>query len=410
MLRNLLLLLTLIVVSAAPAFAQDATSWRAYLYNSSTRQLVAIALDGAQATYDLGLAADAYPMQSDFPISPDGNLTAYCVATVAPGGTAQTLTLVIRNLPTATDVARYDLSAGLACYVGGFSADGTQIALGVVRGFPGDPAIDPAAPLWQVLTIDAATGSTTNSVDNTSIGIDPADDSARFANLPLIRSYSPDALIFSLQPYATEGNPDAPAYRWEMATGSLAPVSGWSGFALDTLASTGEKVWLDYDPARPSGTPLGPISIFNVVKVTDASGMDSIIYESGASWLPYDVAFINNGQQVLVTLTESGDPNNPMVMPGSKLVVIDRDGAITELGIYGSFVQAAAAPDGFVLLWAEATDGTTPPTLHLDYISTQENRELWRIVSDNPGISWNISSTTPVAVATGELAAFMALQ
>lgn len=406
MFRKLLLILTLIMVSAAPAFAQDAAPWTAYLYNVSTRELVSVALDGAQAAYDLGLAPEVYPMQSDFPVSPDGQKIAYCIPVYDPNGAPPVTTLVVRDLAAAVDAARVELGSAIGCDVGGFSGDGAQVAVGIVRGYPGDPALDPNLPIWSVMLVDTATGAIQEIAN--SLSIDTSTDEARFSILPMFQYVDDGEMVFALQPFGSEGNPGAPAYRWTAASGLLERVQGWGGFGIDYLEATGELAWLDLDPARISGTPLGPMPIYNVVKITDASGVESIVYESG-EWLPYDVEFIDGGRRLLVTMLESGDPDNPMTPQGTRLVAIDRAGVVTELGTYGSFVQTAAAPDGYVVLWGEDTGGATPPPIHLEYHTATENREIWSIISDNMGISWYIANTTAMAAAGEPLPTFAAL-
>jgi hypothetical protein len=395
MFHKLLLLLTLILVSAAPAFAQDSAPWAAYLYNVSTRELVAVALDGAQAVHDLGLAPEIYPMQSDSPVSPDGRRIAYCITIYDPNGAPPATALIVRDLAGAVDAARVELGSAIGCDVGGFSGDGSRVAVGIVRGYPGDPALDLNQPIWSVMLVDIATGETQEIASSLSIGIDASSDEARFSILPMFQLYDDEQIIFALQPFGSEGNPGAPAYRWTAASGTLEPVANWGGFGIDYLAATGELAWLDLDPARVSGTPIGPMPIYNLVKVTDANGAESIVYESG-EWLPYDIEFIDGGRQLLVTMLESGDPDNPELSMGTRLVAIDRAGVVTELGTYGSFVQTAAAPGGYLVLWGEDTGGATPPPLHLEYHTATDNREIWSILSDNMGISWYIANTSPI--------------
>jgi hypothetical protein len=407
MARKLLLFLVLIIVSAAPALAQDAAPWTAYLYNNATRELVSVALDGAQAAHDLGLAPDVYPMQSDFPVSPDGRQIAYCITLYDPNGAPPATALIVRDLAAAVDAARVELGSTIGCDVGGFSADGAQVAVGVVRGYPGDPALDPSLPIWSVMLVDVATGAIQEIANSLSPGIDTSTDEARFSILPMFQYFGDGEIVFALQPFGSEGNPGAPAYRWRAASGTLERVRGWGGFGIDYLEATGELAWLDLDPARVSGTPMGPMPIYNVVKITDGNGVDSIVYESG-EWLPYDVEFIDGGRRLLVTMLESGDPDNPTVQ-ATRLVAIDRAGVVTELGTYGSFVQTASAPDGYVVLWGEDPGGTTPPPIHLEYHTVTENREIWSILSDNMGISWTIANTTPMAAAGEPLPPFVAL-
>ncbi len=408
MFRKLLLLITLVLVSAAPAFAQDAAPWTAYLYNTATRELVSVALDGAQAAYDLGLAPDVYPMQSDFPVSPDGQKIAYCVTTYDPNGAPPATALIVRDLAAAVDAARVELGSAIGCDVGGFSTDGAQVAVGIVRGYPGDPALDPNLPIWSVMLIDTAAGTIQEVANSLSPVIDTSTDEARFSILPMFQYFGDGELIFALQPFGSEGNPGAPAYRWTAESGALEPVANWGGFGIDYLEATGELAWLDLDPARISGTPIGPMPIYNLVKITDANGVESIVYESG-EWLPYDVKFIDGGRRLLVTMLESGDPDNPAMSMGTRVVTIDRAGIVSELGTYGSFVQTAAAPGGYVVLWGEDTGGATPPPLHLEYHSATENREIWSILSDNMGISWYIANTSSMDAAGETLPPFAAL-
>lgn len=408
MFRKLLSLLAILAISATPAFGQDAPPWRAFLFNASTLELVAVSLDGSQTTYTLGLPPNTYPMQADLPISLDGRLTAYCISSYDPNGAPPQLSLVVRDLPAARDIARFELGTGIGCHIGGFGDGGNLVAVGTVRSFPGDSAADPNLPLWQLQLLDVASGQTSLSIDSSTPGLGLPDDQQRFANLPMVRRISDSEIIFSLQPYATEGNPDAPAYRWERASGQIEMVENWSGFGIDRLESTGELAWLDYDPARISGTPIGPMTIFNVVKITDAGGTESVVYETG-EWLPFDLTFIDGGRLLLVTMFESGNPDDPSTPLRTRIVALDRLGAVTEIDTYDSFVQTAAAPDGYVLLWAEFTGGATPPPIHLEYRTLRERFEIWSILSDNMGVSWSIASTTPLPSSLEPLPSFTPL-
>jgi hypothetical protein len=255
------------------------------------------------------------------------------------------------------------------------------------------------------MLFDIASGAVRTIADGHSAASGMSEDEWRFSTLPIIQHFENGELIFSLQPFGTEGNPDAPAFRWIQATGVLERTDIWGGFAVERLAATGETVWLDYDASRISGTPMGPMPTYNVVRITDADGVTQSVYESG-EWLPYDVRFIDGGQRLLITMLESGNPDTPEAMPRTRLVTLDRSGIAEEAGMYGAYVQSLAAPDGYLLMWSELSLGITPPSIYLEYHHAGITTELWRVVSDNMGVSWSLAGSSRLPVAQEALPPF----
>src|SRR5262245_37472029 len=84
--RAILLAAVLTLLVVFPAAAQQPDDWSAYLYDSGTRQLTRVYLDGRQQAYDPGLPPDAALMQDTIDFTSDGNHAAYCV--IDSGGNA----------------------------------------------------------------------------------------------------------------------------------------------------------------------------------------------------------------------------------------------------------------------------------------------------------------------------------
>jgi hypothetical protein len=394
MLRKIIMLVFLLLLAALPVGAQE-SNWMVYLYNASQAQLIGIDSTGAQTEIDLGLPSNVYPSQAEYPFSADGSRAAFCVTENSADGTGSLASVRILNVAANTTETQIDLGAAIGCSVGRFNEDGTRIGVGIVYDFPfsENPNI---AHLWEVLVIDVASGQIVSRLTPEAPMLQTIDGGERWAYLPIIQRFAAGQVTFALAPYGTDNIGDLAAFRWEPATDALVPVEGWGNWNSDYL-TTGELVWTEHDPSLPAGQPGGPMPMYNVVRLSENEGEARTVFHS-FDWLPYQARFVNNGQDLLVSLLAPFNEAAPDTSQGVRLMLVGRDGARAEVGSYASYVDTATVPNGFAVLWAENTAGTAPPQIYLDVHQGESVVRLWEITSDNMGVSWSIvwSSASPV--------------
>ncbi|MDX2139276.1 MAG: hypothetical protein SF123_14420 [Chloroflexota bacterium] len=389
MLNKYLLVMLLLLLAAMPAAAQDAIPWSVDLLNSSTQEFVRISVDGSQTNIPLGLEPNTFLSGTDMAFTSDGSRAAYCTFYQDPsqGGTV----VVMRDLINQTTLWTLPLGNPFGCLVSRFNTDDSLLALGIVNHMVDDPAAPPNIPPWELRLVDASTGAVVNGLDISQVVV--PDDFFRGMYTPRVHEFTADYAVFMLIPWGTEGIGNMPSYIWRMNEGLVEPIPNWGHFSLD-FNPAGELIWLDYDESLPVGTPGGMMALTNVLRLADKTGETRTIYHS-PDWLPFDAHFVNSGREILISMVGSFNPDTPDVQPGVRLILLDRAGAVREVGMYGSFVMTAPAPDGFVVLSSEVTDGTTPPPIHLDYVNAEGTRRLWSVISDNMGISWTIARSGP---------------
>ncbi|MCC6803849.1 MAG: hypothetical protein IT319_13280, partial [Anaerolineae bacterium] len=285
---------------AAPAAAQS--DWSVYLFNNVSQQLLRISLDGAQQAYDLGLPEGVYLGQRSLDFAPDGSRAAYCMVVNQPDGA--NAALIVRDLASGAALMSIDLGTTDGCWVT-YSEDASQIAVGVVRYYAGDPNAPANLPTWQLLVFDAASGSQLHEMN-------PVKGNAYFdagrTLMPDVRYFVSSQIVFAGIPWGTEGFPISPAYFWQLSDDSVQPVDRWWRWGLDRLNATGELVWIELDQSQPAAEPEGPMPQANVVKLADKSGQERVIY-GDSDWIIAGTQFIDNGRQLAVSEVAGFDPN-----------------------------------------------------------------------------------------------------
>jgi hypothetical protein len=395
MMKRLLFFFLFFSLLASSTLAQDASPWSVYLYNSTQSQLVAVRADGSQTVINLGVTGNSYLSQSELAISSDGSQLAFCLVTSAADGTPSGATVIILDSLTASTRLNTSFAGAIGCHAGAFDETGSRLAIGLVN--QNLAAADPnVAPTWEALILESSTGAILNTLTQDAPMLATVDPTGRWVYLPVFRQFVGEQATFALVPWATEAGDNLPAFTWTPATGDLIPVLGWGNLSGDALPN-GEVIWLESDPSLPAGNPGGPMPSFNVLRLVDASGETRTIFQS-PDWLPFDVKFVNGGQQILIAQLESFNPDNP-AQPRTRLLLLDRNGGISEVGMFASFVDIEAAPDGYVLFWAEDTGGQAPPPLRLELRAAGGVRELWGFTSDNMGVSWNVVGAAPQVLA-----------
>ncbi len=403
----ILVVLSLLTLGLLPALGQD-NPWFVYLYNG--RDLVRVYQDGTQAVFNLGLKEDVFVGAREMAFSVDGSRAAFCATSYPPAVEGQaslppSTHVYLRDIAAQTNVLDVDLGSAIACRVGenGLSPDGAWVAVGVINYFPGDPAADTSKPAWQLLVLDAATGTVAYELNPQSPQAVSVGLPERGLVMSFVQKVEMDSVIFAMVPWFSEGFISA-AYRWELASGSVAPETGeqWTQFSTDTLEAAGETVWPAVDsnlPARPS---MGLGLAFNVVRVADAAGQVTTIYHN-ADRHPGDARFINDGQQVAILLAPVFDENNPGAPVEQQWIAVDRAGRVTDLITELNFSYLEGAPGGFVHLIYESPDqDPNRSTYRLLYQANGQTTELWSMAgSSDPFGAWELAWAAPMPAAGG---------
>lgn len=386
----MLAILVLGLLLASPAAAQQ-TGWSVYLFNNVSQQLLRISLDGAQQTYDLGIPEGAYLGRSSIDFTSDGSRAAYClVVNQADGAYAS---LIVRDFAGQAALVNVDLGKTDGCWVT-YSEDNSQIAVGLVRYYAGDPNADTRVPNWQLLVFDAGSGGQLHEMNPTKGGA--AFDAARTV-MPEVRYFANNQIVFAAIPWGTEGFPLSPAYFWQLSDDSLQSIDRWWRWGLDSLSASGELAWVELDPSLAAAEPGGPLPRANVVKLADKSGQERAIYRN-PDWIIMAARFIDNGRQLAINELEAFDPNRNPGGQATRWMVLDRSGAVSELASVPGYSDLSAAPDGYIILWG--SDNSASPVLTLEYRSGREATPLWQM-QETGGITWSLLWTAPTPTADG---------
>lgn len=388
----------LMLAFTVPAAAQQ-SGWSVYLFDSVSQHLLRVFLDGTQQTYDLGIPQGSYIGQRSLDFTSDGNRVAYCVPVNDTNGANSTL--YIKDIASAEALVTVPLGIGDGCWVT-YSADNAQVAVGIVRYYPGAPGdADTTLPPWQLLVFDAASGQQLYEMNAEKLAPAGLDPEPRLY-MPDVRYFSNSQIIFAALPWGTEGFPISPAFFWQLGGDTVQAIDRWWRWGIDSLSATGELVWLEQDESIPVADPGGPTPRMNIVKLAGQTGDERIIY-ANPEWVLIDTAFIDNGRQLAIGELEAFDPaTGDFSNQHTRWMALNRDGSVSELASGVGFSQILAAPDGYVLL--SASSNNFPATQTLEYRSGREDTMLWQVQVEN-GAFWQLLWAAPTATADG-LAAF----
>lgn len=375
-----------------PAQAQPGSTWYAFLFNSVSRHLLRVDASGTQEIFDLGLDETVFLGSRDIAFSSDGSRAAYCINRASGDAPQGDTTLIVRDLAAGANVLEVALGGSLGCRVSAqsFNADSSQVAVSVVRYFPGDTSGDTSGPIWRLLVVDVASGSTVAELNADSEAAQAAGVLPDTALLPEVRQFAGNRIIFAEVPWGIGGAPEWRAFIWQTDSGSVQPDSSlrWGKSGLSYLPATGEMAWIDNDPDLASIDPGGPIAPFNIVMLADAGGAGRMLYHTG-EWVLVDTEFIDGGAQLAVLLLAAFDMENPSQQQ-SRWIALNRDGSQAELTSGTAFTQTADAPGGYALFAFSFNADFTQQNFQLTYTTGGENRVLWE--SQEPG--WELAGTT----------------
>lgn len=390
-------LLALLFGAVPTAFMQEADSpWFAYLFNSSTKELVRVNELGEQQTFDLGLPADVYIGGRELSFSPDGTQAAFCM--LQPQAQQQTSTnvLIVRDLALGTNLVERELGEGIACSAT-FDEKAERVVVSRLHEFLAGFEVDAAKPLWtlEVYSLPAADAPLA-VMDRTQVATPPE----RGFGMALVRSFVGAEVVFAVVPYATEGPAWVPAYRWNVETGVLVDESAWGNLFYTELPAWGEIVWLEQDDSLPMGNPGGPMPSNNVVRLSGPYATNATLYHS-PDWVLIDLAFIEGGRSLALQLLESFDPAQGELPQQTRWVAINRQGESRDLGVQSDYTQLIGTADGFAALVADDINGQpgTTPSIRLELHEGGEAQQLWEVNPGGPGLSWELVWSTPMTPA-----------
>ena len=385
-----------LLLAVGAVFAQ--ANWSAYLFNSVTRELVRVGLDGTQTAIPLNLPEGAFLGEADTAFTSDGNTLAYCALDYSQANSVATLNVV--DATNGMPLYQQTVGQTLGCWLE-YSADNSMLTVGTVNYFGGDPNADVSRPIWELHILDADSGSLMASMspldpDATNLGL--LND---FAIMPDVRYFDNNQVIFTGVIWGSEGAPIEPAFLWDLNSSALQPFDDWWRWGLSVSGT--DVVWLDNDPTLPVGNPGGPIPASNVVRMRDAAGEVVTIYHS-PDWILADTEFIEDGQRLALSLLEPFDETNPSESNDLRWIALDRAGNVTELATTTGFSQVASAPGGYVYLYASGPE--VGNTMTLEYRVGAQVQTLFTGQSENSGAAWNLIWTTP-GTPVGGLPGFM---
>ena len=138
----------------------------------------------------------------------------------------------------------------------------------------------------------------------------------------------------------------------------------------------------------------GPMGLFNVVKISDKSGQERVIFHSPDTLLG-TLRFIDGGSQLVILLHKPVDPNIPFE---NTWVALDRQGNVSELQVDGEFSDIFDAPGGYALFSRdmEAATGRSTFSLERHFLTDQELSILWN--SDDGG--WELVWASPALLGS----------
>lgn len=387
---KLLMFLLCLLLLAPGLQAQDNPAY-VFLYNSFEGALLRInTQDASQARFELGLGQDTYLGGSQIALFDDGNTVAYCA------NSPQESTLVVRDLPTATNRIAVPLGTGLGCEVNQASLSPAEDILVVSQVFqsPDDPSA--AGRLWAIMGFNTANGSMMFELSSESPLAAQAGMLIESALLPQIRAFDGNEVIFAEIPFGVGGAPDYRAFRWQPAAGilNLDDTGRWGKSGLSVLPGTDEIVWLDYDSTLPALEPNSPLPSLNVVMLADPE--QHMIHHTG-DWILADTAYINGGTELALLYLTAMDMDNP-TGPELRWVALDRQGNLRELATGADFSQLSHAPGGYTLFEVFLTEDA----LESDFRLSINGQTVWEVT----GMGWEMTGVTPEISAAPNLPPF----
>ncbi len=335
-------------------------------YDYNAQALVLNYLMDSEVYFPLGLAPDVYV--NDFAIDPNGNTVIMCFPEWRAGRDRPVIRVVAQDISSGMPYwsETYD---GIACSLGlgAYANDGSTFAMGLILGYPWDPAPGFAGPFpFTYGLYSTANGALVRQLDLSYV---PFYDSTQSYAFDTLRN-SGTQTRFGLRAVNIEG-PGTPmgTYDWDGMFGITFAGTESSLFGALPLPN-GEVFWPDFDAARPSVPEFGAgyIPPHNVVRYL-RDGVTRTLYTNGTQVISSVDPWVNGG--VRVTLL-----TNPLIDFGEYIyssLILQRDGVA--IGPFGSTnkvpslvwmnpntAMSAAAMPSFVVEALSAPPAPSMPT------------------------------------------------
>jgi hypothetical protein len=384
----LLFVLLTLLITASPAFAQDA-NWFVWLYNVVTKELVRVNADGSQGgVYSLGLAENTFISSEGMAFTRDGSRLAYCYQNNL------LTTLVLRDIVAQRNLFEIDLGKAVSCLTGvaAFNMEETQVTVGVLRHIPPDSfmapsGMDTSGPAWELLVYDAASGSLLHGMNATTPAATITGEFSGGAFMPQVRDFANNQIIFAEWSWGLNALAIMPAYRWNLTDDSLEVVTPYGNPGVDRAGET--MIWIEDDTNLPSSAGIEPTGLSKTLMFADGSGEAPRIIFYGRDRVILDARFIDNGQRIALYLSSGSETEGA----SNKWVLLDRTGMVTDLLSTTTFSQMRAAPDGYVFfnLNFSNMDEFSDPNYTMSYGTTL----MWQSPPNEPSPMWELAWVTP---------------
>lgn len=345
-----LIIIVMLLALAGAARAQD-TGWEAVLLEQGDAGAYAVIVINAEGVIAGSTLPDAalIPVEDTFiseaALSPDRR---YLALTFYLAGSDRPLPVAIYDLETESCCVYIELPAEDvigAFDLGGFSPDGTRLALSYVAA---DYTAQGSPFQGGLMIVDAATGDIVEEVPIADMNAALVEQGGYEGIWALVGAWREDGILVHPNCYACEPAFEGNYALWQPETGEFRWGAG-EGFSFiygDTLESTGELLYLNQHPAFPASPEPSYLPIPNVVEYYPGGALPS--YEelvSGAGnviyFNPDDIALDGTIHWVL-------DGRAFVIAQSGGWTVIYRDGRAANIEMPPGSRFIAGTPDGWL--------------------------------------------------------------
>lgn len=306
-------------------YTQLPEDWFAYLYNSTSNELVRVYLDGTQQTFNLSSDHPSPPQIWNMAVSPDGKLLAYCETASNDITVASTAHLIIRDIEKERNVTDVSLGKANGCRVSpsSFNNTGSMIAVNLVYGV----ALETE---WEIRLLNVLDGTVQQIINSTAVNE---------LGRPVwtdIRLFTVDEILFDFNAWSVVDRPVQPGYLWSLRDNQYLPQDTiWN----DVLISTGERLLVTQsDEFIPPDQSSGPMRPFQVI--VEQEGQKTILIQT-IDTLPQNAIFINGGREIAIR-------NYQVETAGNQWDILNRAGQLFSIPA-NTNSSVKPAPDGFIL-------------------------------------------------------------
>ncbi|NJL56235.1 hypothetical protein HC928_14455 [bacterium] len=346
LLSGILFFSLMVVLAVTTAAQDDLPDWTIW-FMEADQTISEVNLNGeALRTITLPTTTDIYGVT----VSPSGTHIAYI--TVEENEDAISgLTMYIYDVATGEVITTQAFFYPAEGYQGPLPL-ATPVLFNEVNSQVAMQASYPGILDWEIAVIDYANGEVqTLRPDMMSDLLTEVSPEAGV--LVDLLSYDNTTVTFRLIPAMVGERERGVTYQWNTVDEVIVPVDlPWAAASAFDRSSDGDIIWPEYDEAFPSAVSdnddmYGAVS-YNIIKAYDPGTNTTFVVYNNTEKVIVDVAFIQNGERLLVTLFDpSATPQTPQ--DGISHRVIERDGTVVgELVDVSATETILSTPDGFV--------------------------------------------------------------